>query len=182
MNDDDIRAFGPEPRPTLNGVARRRRRLWPWLLGGLLVLALLAAGALAALWTVTDSAHHGMHVIVNGQPWDGWSRWDGWDGWDAWDGLDGDVSTRHGLVAGLGAVVAVLVVLFVVVLVVPFTVLLGLLLGLMGLAIGLATTVGAVGLVAAVVLSPLWGLGLLLWLIFRRRSAPTAGPNARMAA
>jgi hypothetical protein len=169
MNDDDIRAFGPAA--AVGGVVRRRRRLWPWLLGALLVLALLAAGALAALWTVADPAHHGLHVIVNGQPWSGW---DAGDGWDAWDGMDWRFSPGHGLIAGLGVLVAV----FVVLLVVPFTVLLGLLLGLMGLAIGLAVTVGTVGLVAAVLLSPLWGLGLLLWLVLRKRSPPTA----RMAA
>ncbi len=175
MKDDDIRAFGPEPTPAVAaGPAFKRRRLWPWLLGALLVLALLAAGALAALWTVADSAHHGLHVIVNGQPWDGW---EGWDLGDGWDRLDGDLNPGHGLLAGLGVLVAVLAVLLMV----PFTVLLGLLLGLMGLAIGLAVTVGTVGLVAAVVLSPLWGLGLLLWLLFRRRG-PAPAATARMAA
>lgn len=171
MNDDDIHAFGPSP--AVSAAAQPRRRLWPWLLGGLLILALLAAGALAALWTVADSAHHGMHVIVNGQTWDGWNAWDGWDGWDRWDG---DISPRHGLLAGLGVMAAVVVVLLVV----PFTLLLGLLLAVMGLAIGLAVTVsavGVVGLVAAVVLSPLWGLGLLLWLMFRRRSPPVGSPS-----
>jgi hypothetical protein len=88
--------------------------------------------------------------------------------------MDWDSGPHHGLLAGLGVIAALLVVLFVV----PFTVLLGLLLGLMGIGIGLAATVGAVGLVAALLLSPLWGLGLLLWLVFRRRSPPAA----RMAA
>ncbi len=188
MNDDDIRAFGPPTTPTAVGVIPRQRRLWRWLLGGLLVLALLAAAALAALWTVAGSVPDGMHVIVNGQPWVGsggsgsWGGWDVWEGWDAWDGTDWELSPRHGLVASLGAVVAALVILLVVLLVVPFTVLLALLLGLLGLAIGLAATVGTVGLVAAVALSPLWGLGLLLWLIFRRRSPRNDTPNARMAA
>ncbi len=179
MNDDDIRAFGPSP--AVSAGLPRRRRLWPWLLGALLVLALLvlallAAGALATWWTVADAGHHGMRVIVNGQPWDGWDVADGWDilGWDI---LGWDISPGHGLLAGLGVLVAV----FVVLLVVPFTVMLGLLLGLMGLATGLAVTVGAVGLVAAVVLSPLWGLGLLLWLVLRRRG-PVSTPTARMAA
>jgi hypothetical protein len=170
MNDDDIHAFGPPP--AVVGVVHRRRRLWPWLLGGLLVLALLAAGALAALLTLADSAHHGMHVIVNGQP------WDGWDAWEGWDGMDWDVGPGHGLLAGLGVLVAV----FVVLLVVPCTLLLGLSLALMGVAIGLAVTLGTVGLLAAVLLSPLWGLGLLLWLLFRRRGPPAAPSTARMAA
>jgi hypothetical protein len=161
MNDEDFHAFGPAPAAAGGAALPRRRKLWPWLLVALLALALLAAGALAALWAVADAGHHGMHVIVNGQPWDGW------------DNLDWGISPGQGLAA--------LVAVFAVLLVVPFTLLLGLLLGLMGLAIGLAATVGAVGLVAAVVFSPLWGLGLLLWLVFRRRS-PAATPGARMAA
>ena len=169
----DIHAEGPAQ--TVSAYSRRHR-LWPWLLGTLLVLALLAAGALAALWAVVDTAHPGMHVIVNGQ------AWDGWDSWEAWDGMGGDTGSRHGLVSGVGVLMAVLAAGLVVLLVVPFTVLLGLLLGLMGLAIGLAVTVGTVGLVAALQLSPLWGLGLLLWLIFRRRSPPTPSPAARMTA
>ncbi len=172
MNDDDIRAFGPAP--AVGGVIQTRRRLWPWLLGGLLVLALLAAGALAALWAVADSAPHGMHVIVNGNSLDGWNGWDAWDNWDSWDGMNGEISPRHGLAVVVGLMVAALVVLLVV----PFTVMLGLLLGLMGLGIGLAVTLGAVGLVAAVLLSPLWGLGLLLWLLLRRRNPNVAGVAA----
>ena len=172
MNDDDIRAFGPSP--ALSAVVPKRRRLWPWLLGALLgallVLALLAAGALVVLWAVADAAHPGMHVIVNGLSWDGWSARDGWSAWDGWDGMDGDISPRHGVAALLALLVAGLVVLLVV----PFTLLLVLMLTLMGLAIGLAVTLGTVGLVAAVMLSPLWGLGLLLWLILRKRSPPTA--------
>jgi hypothetical protein len=166
MNTDDIRAFGPAP--AAGATPGRRRRLWPWLLGALLVLALLVAAAGAALWAVADSAPHGLHVIVNGQ------AGDGWDGWDAWDSWDGDFSLRHGLGGVLGLLLAAVVVLLVV----PFTLLLGLLLGLVGLATGLTVAVGALGTVAAVLLSPLWGLGLLLWLLLRRRS-PAA---ARMAA
>jgi hypothetical protein len=169
MNDDDIRAFGAGPALAAGAATRQRRRLWPWLLGGLLVLALLATGALAALWTVADSAQHGLHVIVNGQP---------WDGWDAWDGTDWEINPRHGLAAGLAVLLAVSVLLLVV----PFAVLLGLALSLAGIAIGLAATVGALGLAAAVLLSPLWGVGLLLWLMLRRRSPPTAAHGARMTA
>jgi hypothetical protein len=172
MNDDDIRAFGPAP--AVSAAPRPRRRLWPWLLAALLVLTLLAAGALAALWAVADSAHPGLHVIVNGQSWDGWDAWASWEGWASWTGIDGDIGPGRGLGLLLGLLVAALVLLLVV----PFTVLFGLALGLMGLAIGLAVTVGALGAVAAVLLSPLWGLGLLVWLVLRRRSPPAA----RMAA
>ena len=50
---------------------RRRPRLWPWLLGGLMLVLLLAALAgTAALLTVGREALEGAVIHINGQRWD----------------------------------------------------------------------------------------------------------------
>jgi hypothetical protein len=145
MTAEDIHAFTPARSAPLP--ARRARRVWPWVLGGLLLLALLLAGAAtAALMTLLDGAREGLHVIVDDESW-------------AWHGMDG----ADGLAALLGIGVASLMVLLVV----PLIVLFGLLLGGLGVALGLALTLGAVGLVLALVLSPLWLVLLLIWLLLR---------------
>jgi hypothetical protein len=159
MTDADIHAFTPDSGGAgAAAVARvplapaaRKRRIWPWVLGGLLLLAVLTAGACAAaVLALIDGARDGLHVIVNGEP---------------WDGLDLDMDAAHWGLAWLGTSAAVLVTLLVV----PAVVLLGLMLGGLGLAIGLAVTVGTVGVITAVLGSPLWLVLLLLWLVLRKR-------------
>lgn len=147
-----------------------KRRVWPWIFGGLaLLLVLIAGGLAAALLSAADSAQHGWHVIVNG---------DSWDGWNGWDELGLDVSPAHGVLALLGVGAALLVVLVVV----PMALMLVLVLVGLGLAIALVAGFGSVALVLLVAGSPLWLFGLLLWLLLRRRSPPSPEHAARMGA
>jgi hypothetical protein len=154
MTDEDIYAFRPVPAPA----APARRRAWPWLLGAVLLLAALAvAGGTAVLLALADGAHHGLNVNIDGEPWDGML-------------FDSD----HGWLALLGVGVGLVVALLVLLLVVPLT----LLLALGAVALGLVTALLAIALAAAVLLSPLWLLGLLLWLALRRRPAAAATVHA----
>lgn len=151
MNDEAIYAFSPVPNaPTapLKPPAPQRRRRWPWVLGGIALLALLLmlAGAVTLI-SLLDSVHDGVHVTIDGDEW-----------------TPGLVDGFSGLMAVLGVGIGLLVALFCVLLVVPLT----LLLVLLGLALGLGGAVLAVLLVAGVVLSPLWILLLILWLVLRR--------------
>lgn len=140
-----------------------RQRRWPWVLGGLAVLSLLAVlAAASALGWVMDQGGpgadflDGMHIVVNG---DEWHR----------DGPGTVLAVVAGLLAGGAALV---VGLLVVVAVVPLAVALA----LAGVALGIAAAVFSVLAVAAAVLLPLWLPLLLLWLLLRRK------PAARMAA
>jgi len=155
MKDEDIYAFNPVPTPPAPP-ATPRRRVWPWVLGGvlLLVLALLVSGAVA-LVSLLDSARDGVHLTIDGDEW-----------------TPGVLDGASGLVAVLGAAFGLMVALLCVLLVVPLT----LLLVALGLALGLGGAALAVLLVAAVLLSPLWMLLLILWLVLRpkRRATMTA--------
>ena len=158
MNDDDIDAFNPPPRPApLATPASPRRRLWPWLLGAaaLLLVVLVAAGAWALLALLED-ASEGVQVFANGEPWDAGSA-----------GLAGLLGVGGALLVALLAVM--LVVLLGMFLVVPLLLLVCVLLAA---GLGLGGALLAAALVAAVVLSPLWLFGLLLWLLLRRTPKP----------
>ena len=152
MNDEAIYAFSPVPKPP----APPRRRLWPWLLGGFLLLAvvLVASGAVA-LVSLLDSAHDGVHVSIDGDEW-----------------TPGVLDGLGGLMALMGAGIGLTVALVCVLLVVPLT----LLLVALALALGLGGAVLALGLVAALLLSPLWLLLLILWLALRPRRPATMSP------
>ena len=155
MKDEDIYAFNPVP--TLPAPpAPPRRRVWPWVLGGVLVLALalLVSGAVA-LVSVLDSARDGVHFTIDGDEW-----------------TPGILDGVSGLVAVMGVAFGLTVALLCVLLVVPLT----LLLVALGLALGLGGVVLALLLVGGLVLSPLWGLLLVLWLLLRpkRRATMTA--------
>jgi hypothetical protein len=158
MTDEDIYAFRPVPEgappPGPAPAARTPRRVWPWVVGLMALLALAFAGAaMVALLALGDAAHHGLHITLNG---------------DAWD--PAVVDADHWGLALLGVAGAMLAVLVVV----P----LALLLGLLSAALGIGIALLVVLLVAAVVLSPLWVLVLLLWLLLRPRPAPAATMRA----
>jgi hypothetical protein len=165
MSDHDIHAFGaPTPASAASlasaAPAAQPRRWWPWLLGGLLLMTVLLMTALTlAVAGLAEVAQHGWQVVING---------------DEWDGLD---ITSTGSVIGLMA--AALLVVIIVVLVVPAVVLMALLIAGGGVGLALGVVLLALALVAAIVLSPLW----LLWLLLRRRRAPAVGrAGARMGA
>ena len=164
MTAEDIHAFTPAFTPVTPPPApmRRPRHAWPWLLAGALLLMLLAlACAVAGIAAMADAAHHGLHVVINGEPCD-----------------PVVIGTEHGLPAVLGAVAALAVALVVVLLVVPVVVLLALLAAAAGLGIALV----AVLAVVAVALSPLWLMGVLLWLLIRPGTRRNPSAAARMAA
>ena len=157
MTDEDIYAFRPVPEPAPAAPAPQRR-LWPWFAAAFLVLALLVGVAcVAALWSLADSAQHGLHISVNGDDWEPMI-------------VGGD----HWALALLGVGIAAVVVAVVV----PVALLLALLATVLGVGLALLAVVGSVSLVAALALSPLWLLALLLWLLLRRRP----GAAARMTA
>lgn len=167
MNDDDIYAFTPVPTPALAPAAQppraaRKRPPWLWmLLGAALLLAVGVVAGAAALHALVQSSRDGLDIAVNGSPW-------------AFLHADPDLGffSLLVLVAGL--------------LVVPPLVLILVLLGV-ALSVGLAllVVVGAVALAAccvllvvALVLSPLWGVLLLLWLLLRPRPGPVRAQGA----
>jgi hypothetical protein len=145
--------MGSAPKPP--------RRQWPWLLGAFLLLSLVALMASLTLLGLMDEARDGLDIAVNGESW----RVRGPPGWEF----------------SIGAIVAGAVALMVVLVVVPLALTVALLcvvlaVGLAVLAgvVGLAAGLGSVLLVLALALSPLWGLGLILWLLLRRPSRAAA--------
>jgi hypothetical protein len=159
MTDQDIYAFRPVPEAVTAPPARRR--LWPWFALAFALLALLVGVAcVAALWSLADSAQHGLHIRINGDDWDPMIV-----GGDHWASA----------LLGVGAAtVAVLVI-------VPVALLLALLATALGVGLALLAVLavlGSVALVAALALSPLWLLGLLLWLLLRRRAPDPARMTA----
>lgn len=141
-------------------LAPPRRRLWPWVLGAVLLLGLLAVGSgLAWLVDVSSGWHDGVHVVLDGDEWQ-----------------IGNTGGLLGVLVGLlaGGTALVLGLLAVVVLV-P----LGLALALLGVALGVTVAVGAVLAVLAALLTPLWLPLVLLWLLLRRKpAAPAAQATA----
>lgn len=124
------------------------RRVWPWLLGGLMLLMLLAALAgTAALMTVGREALEGAVIHVNGHRWE--ARM-----------LDID-ALGFGV---LGIVAALLLAGMTVMLVVPLSLMLALGAAALGVGLALLTVLATL----LVFLSPLWVVVLLLWLMLRR--------------
>lgn len=154
--DEDIYAFSPLPQAAPPAVPRARRR-WPWvLLVCVLALSLLALIGALHLIGALGSVHDGLHVSINGDHWDPF-----------W------VGPEHALIALLAAAAG----LFVLLLVVPMVVLLVLVVVTLAVALAVGSSLLVVLVVAAVVLSPLWLLGLLLWMLLRRRPAPASIPR-----
>jgi len=156
MQDDEIHAFTPppavraaQPQPQAN------RRRWRWLLGVWVLLGLVALMASLTLLGLMDEARDGLNIVVNGEAF----RVTGPPGWEF----------------GVGTIVAGAVALMVVLVVVPLALMAALLcvvlavgLGVLAAAVGLAAGLACVLAVLALALSPLWGLGLVLWLLLRR--------------
>ncbi|MBL8324750.1 MAG: hypothetical protein JNJ89_07290 [Rubrivivax sp.] len=154
MTDADIRAFSPGPAGTGNAPPPRRRRRWPWvLLAACLVFVAAVVAGVLVLGDTLDRALGGMSITVDGERVFALPR-----GEAAW-----------------WAVSAALLAAMVVLVVVPLTLLLALLMA----ALGVAAAVVVVLAVAALALSPLWVVALLLWLALRepRRPPPAGAPS-----
>ena len=161
MNDQDIHASASTPAAAANP----KRRRWPWLLGGTaLVLTVLALVGASALMGLIEASREGLQITVNGQPW----------------------STLHAdSDAGLVGVLGVAAALMMVVLVLPVVLMLVLLAVALAVGLALVAVVGTVLLAAgcvllgvALVLSPLWGGALLLWLLLRKPHRAVGGMAA----
>ena len=148
MSDADIYAFNPPPQPPRPAA----RRLWPWVLGGLLVLvvAVMAACGLAA-WALVDAAREGWHVVIGGEPWD-----------PSASGTLPVAAAALGMGGALGLVLVVTVV-------VPLALLVAVLCALLGGLLGVGAALLAAAAIVFLVASPLWLPLLLLWLLLRRR-------------
>lgn len=182
IDDEGIYAFNPPPRGGADAAAdaggaggagdaaapggrRASRRAWRWWLGGLAAFGVLLtlAAVLLAMFLVHEvwpALATGWSVVVD----------------DVRLGAGGlgleEADPARLLLVVAAVALAVVVALFVVSVVVPLAVGLGLLAALVG--IGLALL--AVLAVGALVLSPVWGVLLLLWLALRpRRAATTMG-------
>jgi type IV secretory pathway VirB6-like protein len=141
---DDIPVFAaPVAAPS------PRRRWWPWLLGlALLVLLLVSALGALLIGGLLDGLHDGVHVTLDGERWD----------------------FHDGPAAVLGIALALLITLLVVPLVLVVTVLavvLALVVAGGAVAAVLGTALCALLVVLALATSPLWLLGLLLWLMLK---------------
>jgi hypothetical protein len=151
---DDIHAFGASPMSATPPV---RRRWWPWVLGAtVLALLLFLAVAASLVGGVVEGLHDGVQVTVDGEPWP----------------LD-----FHGGAAGL---LGVTLAVFITLLVVPLVLLVAGLALVLGLVVAggavlaiLCAALCAVLLAVLLVTSPLWLLGLLLWLVLK----PGRGAN-----
>lgn len=146
-----------------------------WIGAGLTLLSTVAMLALL-VWLV-GTAQGSFDFRFNGEPlvwpvWPVWPDWPDWSGWEQWRGAL-DWPQWQG---AFGAVAAVLFAGAMLV-AVPAMFLLALLLGALFSAVGVAGVLLAVALLAAMALSPLWLVVLLLWLVLRRKLAPRAATS-----
>jgi hypothetical protein len=151
--DEDIYAFSPLPQIPPPPAPRPRRR-WPWvLLVCVLAISLLALVGALNLLDHLGSVHDGMGVTINGEDWDPFF-----------------VGPEHAVIALLAATAG----LFVLLLVLPMVVLLVLVVATLAVALAVGSALLVMLVVAAVALSPLWLLGLLIWLLLRKPGGRTA--------
>jgi hypothetical protein len=170
LDDEAIHAFTPAPArrgaPGLTAAAPPpRRRVWPWVLLGLALLAaLLLTGAALVLTNLVETHTAGGWHVAPGDI----------DN----DGLGTLLLVLSAVLAGgVATVLATVLGIAAVLLLVP----LGLALCLLGAALGVAAALLAALAVVVAMLLPLWLPLLLLWLLLRPRRQP-APAAARMPA
>jgi hypothetical protein len=164
--DPDFRATRPDPAPPWAAPARRasrRRRLLLWWLG-LSVLAVVAFAA-CLLLGLGQFDLRPLHIVINGD--------------DVTDGM-----SMSGFSDGAKAMLAVaaLFALALLVLMIPLLLLLAFAVLTVVLFAGIVLPIAGLALVLAVVTSPLWLVGLLVWLLARRRASHDYARSARMTA
>ena len=145
------------PQPSRSGQVFR----W-WL--ALSVLALFAC-ALCVLLGFAHADFAPLHIVVDGD--------------DITDGI-----TINGLSDGGRALLAVGALMFTLLLLLLIPVLIFLIVGsvLIALVCGIGVPLIVLALALAVITSPLWMVGLLIWLVARRRPSPALARSATMAA
>ncbi len=145
------------PKPSRSG------RVFRWWLG-LSVLAVFAC-ALCVLLGFAHADFAALHIVIDGE--------------DITDGL-----TVNGLSAGARTLLAVGALMLALLLVVLIPVLIFVIVGsvLITVVCGIGVPLIVLALALAVVTSPLWMLGLLIWLVARRRPSPALARSATMAA
>lgn len=145
MTGEDVHAFANLRNP--QPAARRLRRPWVWL--GVIVLLMLVAASGAAVLLALAEGMGGVTITIDGE---------------RWGPFHPAEEARTLAFAGAGA--ALLVVLVVL----PLAAVVSLLGALLGFGVSLL----ALLVVAAVALSPLWLVALVLWLVLRRRPRAAA--------
>jgi hypothetical protein len=145
------------PRPSRAG------RVFRWWLA-LSVLAFFAC-ALCVLLGFNHADFAPLHIVIDGD--------------DVTDGI-----TINGLSDGGGVLLAVGALMFALLLLLLIPVLVLLVVGSVAIALvcGIGIPLIVLALVLGVVTSPLWMVGLLVWLVARRRPAPQLARSATMAA
>ncbi len=169
-------SFDPTPdaddRPATMGTAlvpyRARRpsragRVFRWWLG--LSICVFFVCALCLVLGMHNLDFAPMRIVIDG------------------DDLSNGI-TINGLSDGAGAMLAVGGVLLALLLLLLIPVLLLLVLGSVAIALvcGIGVPLLALALVLGVVTSPFWVVGLIVWLLARRRDSPSLPPSATMAA
>ena len=152
------RALVPyRPRPSR---VARVFRLWLGLSIGLLI-----GLAFCVAFGLHDFGLAPVHIVISGD--------------DLSDGI-----TINGLSDGAQAALGMGALLLALLLLVLIPVLLLLIVGaiLVALVFGVGVPLVVLALALAVVTSPFWLVGLLVWLLVRRRHSPSLPPSARMAA
>ena len=141
----------------------RAGRVFRWWLA-LSVLALFAC-ALCVLLGFAHADFAPLHIVVDGD--------------DITDGI-----TINGLSDGGRALLAVSALMFTLLLLLLIPVLIFMIVGsvLIALVCGIGVPLIVLALALAVITSPLWMVGLLIWLVARRRPSPALARSATMAA
>ena len=141
----------------------RSGRLFRWWLG-LSVLLAIAVGVCVAIG-INQFGLSPMHIVIDGE--------------DFSDGI-----TINGLTGGAQMLLAVIAVLVALLLLLLIPLILLLVVGSVAIAVvcALGVPLIAVALALAAVSSPLWLVGLLIWLVLRRRPSPTHARSATMTA
>jgi hypothetical protein len=167
--------MNPAPFPAARSASPRpdatRRRRWPtWLVVALALSMLALVMSASLLFGLAGLLQDGVGVTINGESWTIPSQ---------------DLHQLPALMAGAGVLAVLLMLMVAVPLLVVAAVVLAILLAaglaVAGVALGIGGALFAVLATAALALSPLWLLFLLLWWALRRKPAPAAAPGTTMS-
>lgn len=160
---DDRPGDGPATRSRCRPRPSRTGRAFRWWLA-LSVLAFIAC-ALSVLLGFAHAGFAPLHIVVDGD--------------DITNGI-----TINGLSDGGQALLAIGALMLALLLILLIPVVIFLIVGsvLVAVVCGIGVPLLLLALALAAVTSPLWMVGLLIWLVVRRRPSPTLARSATMAA